>query len=113
MIYDYLCSGCGTGIEVSYNAGCGEPYVICSGCGGVAPRDYGSIQMGKVSHGYSKALGIDLDNKSSKDRFLKEYEEKTGSKLVEVGNEDIKRAETLKKTKEYNYGTIKGIIGYK
>ena len=86
--YDYRCPECGQVQEIvkpmsdSYSP-------FCVQCGEVMSQVYAPVQVRCTVSNYSRALGVDLSNRAAVDRMKREHHDRTGGRLVEVGNESL------------------------
>lgn len=86
--YDYRCPECGQVQEVCKPMS--NSYVpFCLDCGELMVRVYAPSQVRCRVSDYSRALGIDLANRGAVDRMKREHHDRTGGRLVEVGNESL------------------------
>lgn len=86
--YDYRCSECGQVQEIVKPMS--DSYTpFCAACGEVMTQVYAPTQVKCRLSDYSRALGIDLANRRAVDKWKREHEDRTGGRLVEVGNESL------------------------
>lgn len=92
MIYPFKCSKCGTYDEVVRpHELCSEP-AFCPACSSLMDRVYTIPQFNCKVSKYSKVFGIDMANSGKVSDMRKAYYDKTGSEMVEIGNEKVKCA---------------------
>lgn len=92
MIYLYRCVQCGKEYDIikSYKLAAREE--ICPDCSLVMQRVWTVPEIGKVyiEPWYSPAHGKMMKRASDLKDANKEYHDKTGSEMIEVGNEKVK-----------------------
>jgi predicted nucleic acid-binding Zn ribbon protein len=100
MNYTYKCRKHGY-IEKVFPITDVKPTVPCPECGSECEMDYHPPYFNVKKGGYSVALGVDTSNKHMVNEMLAKYRDKTGSRLIEVGNEDLNKHIKTKKDHDY------------
>ena len=103
MIYEYICPKCNLESEVIKPHQLSGSLEFCIVCNGKLKRIYSVPQVHVKNHGYYN-YGIDkyVSNKNDIKDAKKAYHDKTGSELIEVGNE---RPKAKRKTGKYDLST--------
>lgn len=108
MIYGYNCEKCSNEFDVVKSADLMEREENCAQCGEVATRQFlpHNLYLNKtsVTHAeFNPAFGKVIKNKSHLKDELSRHEDRTGSKMVEIGNDfgsGLKMAEKYKNEKQ-------------
>lgn len=108
--YDFRCPHCDYKTEVYKRM---EDIIVLESCPVCSETMYRVYQAPNISctvSRYSNVLGIDLANKAQVNDYKARYEHQTGHKLVEVGNEDV-RKHIKPKSVDWDSVTKKAIYG--
>ena len=110
MIYQFKCPQCGKYEEVIRPVSECHELNVCKPCGQPMDRVFSVLQV-NVPHTntyYDNGLGATIRNEQDKRNAIKRIEGETGQKLVEVGNENLKKH--VKPPKFDDYEIPRGIF---
>jgi len=89
-LYDYRCPDCGVQFERYEPMSDSHEFAICE-CGQSADRIYAPslVYVDNTQPHFNHGLGVKVNSRKDIREFQRAYKDRTGSELVEVGNERI------------------------